>query len=258
MSSGQREVEAKLVIVSDDPREVARSVAELSSLGRLRLVPRGTLSLRDSYLDTEGGAIGRAGASLRIRAAGEERWITLKGASEKDPRTGMVERDELELPWSAEALERVVEALARLGVRLRRSGAGDVTDAGPLEAVAALGLGVVQDRATERRVRDVVAEGADGSAAELVVDSVRYDFGGRTAWHHEVEVEAKGTEGREVVREVAEALLARFPGVLRPWSRGKLSTGRVVERLLRKREAKGLLGPDGDLTPGAYERIARE
>lgn len=256
MSSGEREVEAKLAIVSQKPREVVEEVAALSSLGRFRLVSRGTLSLRDSYLDREDGALRRAGASLRIRTAGEERWITLKGASEKDAGMGMVERDELELPWSMEALERIVAALAGLGVRLRPS--GGVPDGEPLEALGALGLSVVQDRATKRRVRDVVADGAEEPIAELVVDSVRYDFGGRAAWHHEVEVEAKGAGVREVVGEVAEALLARFPEVLRPWTRGKLSTGRAVERLLREGDAEGVLGPDGDLTPAAYERIARE
>jgi len=256
MSRGEREVEAKLAIVSERPRDVVEDVAALTSLGRFRLVHRGTLPLRDSYLDTADGAIREAGASVRVRTVDGERWITLKGPADTDPETATVEREEIEFPWSAEALERVIGALAGLGVRLART--GDAPGGEPLEALGALELRVVQDRATERRVRDVVADGADGPAAEMVVDSVRYDFGGRAAWHHEVEVEAKGAGGRKVVQEAAEALLARFPGVLRPWTRGKLGTGRAVERLLREEDAGGVLGPDGSLTPAAYERIGRE
>jgi inorganic triphosphatase YgiF len=252
MGKQSREVEAKLVIRSERPREIAGEIAALTSLGRFRLVPRGTLFLRDSYLDTEDGELRGADASVRIRSEGGERWITLKGPARKDREAGMVEREELELPWSREALERIVAVLRELNVELSRPRASASDQ--PLEAFRALGLRVIQDRATERRVQDVVTEGEE-PVAELVVDSVRYELDGREVRHHEVEVEAKGTGGEEEVREVAEALRERFPDVLRPWTRGKLSTGRVVERLLRKRKLEGLLGGEGDLMPAAYDRI---
>jgi inorganic triphosphatase YgiF len=254
MGKQNREVEAKLVIRSERPREIAREIASLAAVGRFRLVARGTLALRDSYFDTEDGDLRRAGASLRIRAVDGERWITLKGPAERDAESGTVERDETELPWSREALHRVVAALSALGVDLPsgREGAGGDD---PVAALRALGLRPVQDRATERRVRDVLAEEGGDPVAELVVDSVRYQLDGREVWHHEVEVEAKGRNGGKVVRAVAAALRERFPDTLRPWTRGKLSTGRVLERLLRSRELEGLLGPDGSLTPAAYDRI---
>lgn len=254
MGKQNREVEAKLVIRSDRPREVAEEIASLIAVGRFRLLPRGTLSLRDSYFDTGDEDLRRAGASVRIRAVDGEWWITLKGPAERDARSGTVERDETELPWSGEALDRVVAALSALGVDLSsgREGAGGDD---PVAALRALGLRPIQDRATERRVRDVLREEGGDPVAELVVDSVRYDLGGREAWHHEVEVEAKGRKGVKEVRAVAKALRERFPDALRPWTRGKLGTGRVLERLAGSGELEGLLGPDGSLTPAAYDRM---
>ncbi len=254
MGEQNREVEAKLVIRSDRPRSVAEEIASQAVVGRFRLLPRGTLALQDTYFDTRSEDLRRAGASVRIRAVDGARWITLKGAAAKDAASGTVERDETELPWSREALDRVVVALSALGVRLSASTA-KIKGHDPVSALRALGLRVIQDRATERRVRDVVGEEGGDPLAELVVDSVRYELGGREAWHHEVEVEAKGPGGVTMVREVAETLRARFPDALRPWTKGKLSTGRVLERLRLSGELERLLGPDGSLTSAAYDRI---
>lgn len=250
MSENCREVEAKLLVRSVRPREVAGEVAALGAVARFRLVPRGTVQLRDTYLDTADGALGRAGASVRIRAAGAERWVTFKGPAQRDHAAGVVERSEVELPWRAGAAERIRAAVEEVGVRLPAPPADTGDD--PWKVLGGMGLRVIQDRATERRVREVVAEEDGPPLAELVVDSVRYEVGGGGVWHHEVEVEAKGTGGAAVVREVAEALRERFPGVLVPWTRGKLATGRALERLAREGRLEGLVGPEGELTPEAY------
>lgn len=250
MSGADREVEAKLLVRSPRPREVAGEVAALGAVGRFRLLPRGTLRLRDSYLDTADGALGRAGASVRIRTADAERWVTFKGPARRDRAAGLVERAEAELPWTAGAAERIRAAAAEVGVRLPAPPADAGDD--PWEVLGGMGLRVIQDRATERRVREVVAEEDGPPLAELVVDSVRYEVGGDGVWHHEVEVEAKGEGGAAVVREAADALRERFPGVLVPWTRGKLATGRALERLAREGRLEGVVGPEGDLTPEAY------
>lgn len=253
MSAEGREVEAKLIVVSERPREVVGRLAALDALAGRRLEDRGELRLRDVYWDTEDRALRRARCALRLRHEGAGVRVTLK-AEGREVRPGTADRMEIELPWSAAALERVAAALDGLGVRLPRPPAAE---GAPERALAAMGLGVVQDRATLRRVRDVLRPGPAGGAplAELVVDSVGYGGGGREAWHHEVEVEARGGEGERVLEELADALLALFPGELRPWPHSKQATGAAVEALLAGGEAEGLVGAAGDLAPAAYGRI---
>jgi len=253
MSGGDREVEAKLIVVSERPREVVRRLAALDALAGRRLEDRGELRLRDVYWDTEERALLRARCALRLRHEGAGVRVTLK-AQGREVRPGTADRMEIELPWSAGALERVAGALDGLGVRLPRPPGAE---GAPERVLAAMGLRAVQDRATLRRVRDVLRLGPAGGVplAELVVDSVGYGDGTREAWHHEVEVEARGGEGAAVLEELAGALEALFPGELRPWPHSKQATGAAVEALLAGGDAEGLVGPEGDLAPAAYGRI---
>jgi hypothetical protein len=251
VSGGEREVEAKLIVVSERPRAVVERAAALRELAGYRLEDRGELRLRDVYWDTEDRALRRARCALRLRHGDSGVRITLK-AEGREVRPGTADRMEIELPWSAEALERVAAALDGLGVRLPRPPSAEGE---PGDVLAGMELGVVQDRETVRRVRDVVGAGSGDGAplAELVVDSVGY--GGGEAWHHEVEVEARGDRGAAVLEELSDALGALFPGELRPWPHSKQATGAAVEALLSGGDADGLVSGDGDLAPAAYGRI---
>jgi hypothetical protein len=251
VSGGDREVEAKLIVVSETPRSVVERAAALPELAGYRLEDRGELRLRDVYWDTDDRALLRARCALRLRHEGSGVRITLKAQS-REVRPGTADRMEIELPWSAEALERVAAALDGLGVPLPRP---DSAGGEPGDVLAGMGLRPVQDRETVRRVRDVVRAGSDGGGplAELVVDSVGY--GGGEAWHHEVEVEAHGDRGAAVLEELSDALLALFPGELRPWPHSKQATGAAAETLLAGGEADGLVSAEGDLVPAAYDRI---
>ncbi|HEX2188261.1 MAG TPA: CYTH domain-containing protein [Longimicrobiaceae bacterium] len=251
MAGAEREVEAKLIVVSERPREVVERVAALGSLAGRRLVDRGEQRLRDVYHDTPGGELVRRRAAVRLRHGDGGVRLTLK-AEGRAVRAGTADRLEVEAAWSAAALERVAAALEGLGVGLPRPASADGE---PGEVLARMGLVVVQDRVTVRRVRDVLPPGAGGGAplAELVVDSVGY-VGGR-AWHHEVEVEARGEEGAAALEELEDALAGLFAGELRAWPHSKQATGKAVEALLAGPGGEGLVGPGGDLVPAAYERI---
>lgn len=257
MTNQPREVEVKLIVRSDRPREVVERIAGLDSLAGYWLMERGELRLRDVYLDTADGALVRGRAALRLRYEGARVLVTLKAQPGETTR-GLTDRLEVELPWSAEALRRMAEELAELGIRLPGP-TGDVDAGDPVAALEGMGLRVVQDRVTRRRVRDVVPLGESGARAlaELVVDSVEYGVEGRRAWHHEVEVEGAPGGVPELLEELAGALLARFPDALRPWPHSKQATGKAVEALLEGGGHEGLLGPESDLAPAAYERIDR-
>jgi hypothetical protein len=255
MSEQPREVEGVLLVRADDQEAAGRRVAALEGVDRFELRARPDQRIRDVYLDTGDGALAAAPVAFRVRELDGRPLLTLKA----DPvRAGLAaERLELEAPWSAEALQAVLEELRRRRVELpvppEGAGAGE-----PLADLAALGLRPTQVRETTRTPRDVLERGdpAAGPVAELTVDDVAYRLPAGTARLLEVEVEAKGPGGLETVQALLAALAEAFPGELRPWPHGKLATGRAAERLLAGGGLEGLLDPAGRLRPAAYDRLA--
>jgi inorganic triphosphatase YgiF len=254
MSEGPHEVEGVLLVRAGDQEAAAAKVAGLEAIGRFRLVHRPAQRIRDTYLDTQDGALGAAGVAFRVRELDGSPLLTLKADAVRSGLTA--QRLELEAPWSAAALGMVVDELRRRGVDLPeapdRTGAGE-----PLADLAGLGLRPTQTRETTRTPRDVV-DGDDPAAppvAELTVDDVGYQLPAGTARLLEVEVEAKGAGGAETVDDLLTALTAAFPGELVPWPYGKLATGRAVERLLADGRLEGLLDGSDRIRPAAHELL---
>jgi inorganic triphosphatase YgiF len=255
MSEHPREVEGVLLVRADDQEAAARRVAGLEAVDRFLLRPRPALQIRDVYVDTGDGALAAARVAFRVRVLDGRPLLTLKSAP---VRTGLAgERLELEAPWSAEALQTVLEELRRREVQLPNppegAGAGE-----PLADLAALGLRPTQSRETTRIPRDVLERGDPdaGPVAEMSIDDVAFLLPAGTARLLEVEVEAKGPGGMETVQALLEALAAALPEDLRPWGYGKLGTGRAVERLLAAGELEGLLDEAGRVRPAAHDRLA--
>ncbi len=254
MSEQPREVEGVLLVRADDQEGAGRRVAALEAVDRFELRPRPDQRIHDVYLDTGDGALAAAPVAFRVRELDGRPLLTLKA----DPvRAGLAaERMELEAPWSAEALQAVLEELRRRGVELpvppEGAGAGE-----PLADLAALGLRPTQIRETTRTPRDVLERGGPGAGpvAELTVDDVAYRLPGGTARLLEVEVEAKGPGGLETVQALLAALAEALPEDLRPWPYGKLATGRAVERLLAEGRLEGLLDRDGRVRPAAHDLL---
>jgi inorganic triphosphatase YgiF len=255
MSGRPREVEGVLLVRADDQEAAARRLAALDSVDRFDLRPRPAQRIRDVYLDTAAGDLAGARVAFRVRELDGRPLLTLKA----DPvRSGLAsERLELEAPWSAEALQAVLAELRRRGLQVPEPPAG--AGAGePLADLAGLGLLPTQSRETIRTLRDVLDRGDPdaGPVAELSVDDVAYQLPTGTAGLLEVEVEAKGPGGLETVQALLGALAERFPDDLRPWSYGKLATGRAVERLLADGRLEGLLDAVGRVRPAAHDLLA--
>ena len=264
--SEQREVEGVLLVCADDQEAAGRRVAALEAVDRFDLRPRPPQRIRDVYVDTGDGALAAARVAFRVRELDGRPLLTLKSAP---VRTGLAaERLELEAPWSAEALQVVLEELRRRDVQLptparrgrgtpggapvnRASGRGSrwptwpprpAADPAPRERPHPQGRagpraagGRAGGRADHRR-RHLPAPGRPGAAA-----------GGRGR--------GQGPGGLETVQALLEALAAALPDDLRPWPYGK-GTGRAVERLLAAGELEGLLDPAGRVRPAAHDRLA--
>jgi inorganic triphosphatase YgiF len=255
VSEQPREVEGVLLVRADDQEAAGRRVAALEAVDHFDLRPRPPQRIRDVYVDTGDGALAAARVAFRVRELDGRPLLTLKSAP---VRTGLAaERLELEAPWSAAALQAVLDELGRRGVELPApspgAGAGE-----PLATLAGLGLRPTQRRETTRTPRDVLDRDDPGAGpvAELTVDDVTFLLPAGRARLLEVEVEAKGPGRLETVQALLGALAAALPEDLRPWPYGKLGTGRAVERLLAAGELDGLLDPDGRVRPAAHDRLA--
>jgi hypothetical protein len=248
-----REVESSLAVVSERPEAVLRTIEGRDEIAGHALGATRSERIQDRYLDTSDRRLEMVRIALRVREQDGRMLITLKGPSATG-RWGGEDRLELERDWSKRAWKEVREELQGRGVAIRAPSTGPSS---ALETLAAAGFEIVQDRAAERRIRDVRPRGGgQGRVAELALDTVTYHFPGRDVRHYEVEIEAKTRRGAEAVAAVATALVDRYWPRLRPWRHGKLPTGKTVAALLAEGRVPDLVGRDGALKPQAYDAIA--
>jgi len=255
MRSNSQEIEAALIICSETPHAVSRQIAGLTLIANYRLLPQDSQMIHDLYFDTPDRKLKTQKLALRIREIGVMRWIAFKGPS-KPTDWGGVERLEIEAPWSQDALTRVVKELLDRKIKMLPQHQ-DLDCVHPLDVMTSLGLTVVQDRESHRKVRNIVHLDEESSPvlAELAIDSVIYHFSNQEIYHHEVEIEAKTREGSTALKAVIESLFAMYGPVLRRWDYSKLAIGMVIEKLLSEGAIKGLIDINGNLKPVAYDKI---
>lgn len=248
------ETEIALAICASDAARIARKIAARRALGTYRLEPQATQKIRDVYFDTPAQALQKQKLALRIRELDGAMLITLKGPS-RQTASGAQQRMEIELRWSRAALTRVLRELDARGIALKAS-PRDFGRDDPGATLTRLGLGVIQDRTTRRQIRHIVPHDAPRNRvdAELAIDTVTYRFGKQRVHLREIEIEAKRAPAR--VGEMARQLETLFAPALRAWY-GKLRTGRTLQTLLEQGALQKLLDDENNLTPAAYDRMAR-
>jgi hypothetical protein len=250
-----QETEATLIILSESPDCISRTLATRPSLGGHELEQQKVQAIRDRYFDTPDGALGARGYALRLRESGTGQLIALKGSGRTTGQFSTV-RLEIEGSWSQGALEAIVNELQKQG-GLSIQLPIDLNGGQPDEVLRSIGFCTLQDRETERQLFVVHERGTGNRIAEIAVDSVTYHLSSGEAVHRELEVEAINEQGVAELDRMIQALLERFPGALRPWQHSKLATGLALERQLAGRERPAQLRPDGSLLPAAYDHIER-
>ena len=250
---GDRETEAALIISSEDSRRVLADLADAREVGRYILLSLPPERIRDRYFDTVSGDLARRHLALRVRETDSEALLTLKGP-DRGVGSLATKRLELEAPWSAGALQRALDELAR-HASIRLVPPAIEPDDDPGQVLAQAGFTGIQERLTMRERRNVAPRttrrwrGSEAILAELALDEVEYGTGAGLVRLREVEIEARGEAGAGEVDQIAAALLDRSKGALRPWPYSKLATGKVIERLLGSPELAATLSADGSLTP---------
>ncbi len=245
------EAETTLLICSEHPRSTARAVADLSHIGAFRLVGERCHVLNDTYFDTQGSDLKHRHWILRLRGMDSTWWITLKGPS-REASDGVMERSELEIPWSPDAFVQVMD---KLDIPFASPAARNISSVDAVKVMREHGMVVVQHRVTERRVKNVLSSEQPVVIAEIAIDRVRYDFSGREILHHEIEIESRHDDYRSAVALITDELRERFAPELRVWKVGKLATGLIIDTLVRRNALDGIINEDGSLQPEAYDLV---
>ncbi len=249
-----KEIETTLIVCSSEPYEVVKRLAELDAISEYALVPQATQNIKDTYFDKRDQALQSRKLGLRIRDVNGEQLITLKGPS-KIAEGGVKERLELELKWSEAGLGRVVEELKNWGFETAGLHKG-LDFEQPLRVLSELGLEVKQERENSREVRNVVRKGDAGNVlAELVIDSLTFNFKNLRVHHKEVEIEAKSADGVRLLKSLNEELHTIFPLDLMMWDHSKLAIGLAVGDMADSGDLEAFLDEDNNLKPEAYSRI---
>lgn len=245
------ESELTLVVCSQHPRRVAKEICGLVGIAEFSFLPLKPCTLHDYYFDTPGGELGLRQWALRVRRIGREHWITLKGPPSSS-ESGLVERAEIEVRWSPDALPLLRHRLASIGIRLNPL-LFDPLD--PLGSLNKAGLKMAQRRDTRRQVRGVHLGHHKPLLAELAIDEVTYRWPRGEVIHYEVEIEANSRDGIRAVEALAGHLVMRFKGSLRKWAYSKLATGRAIEELLATGALADMVNRSKALKPAAYDLI---
>jgi len=262
MFPSQSEMEATLIICSQDPEEVAQKIVALTEIKNYRLLPQKPKTIHDIYFDKhdpkseKGDFILEAKKmALRVREIGATHLITLKGPSKKTDWGG-IERPEMERLWCKDAVTSVLKETKHKKLKKLQL-SEDFDRKQPRDVMIGLSLKVVQDRETLRQIRNVVALDDDDSPifGEMAIDSVTYTFGKQKILHYEVELESKMRDGANVVKAVSENLVKMFEPALRRWDYGKLATGKAIEKLLDEGALEGLVDGKNKLKLSAYDKI---
>lgn len=256
------ETETTLLPTGPNPGGFFARLAALTEVAGLSLHARGTRRLVDRYLDTPEGKLREKGIALRLRSVGDDPprgLVTVKGPARLHA-DGRMERSELELPWSAEALEPVLGSLRELGAELPSPRLSSLTGRNTAELLDALGLRTAQERSNERRVLELREE-KGGEAprlrAEMDLDAVTFRLPSRDVRHFEIEIEARGEGGIAASRAVSTALLAGHGTELVLWPYSKTATGEILARLDEEGALAALLDEEGRPTVQAYRKLRR-
>ncbi len=240
------EIEAKFAIPN---RQVYRDFLRVRQLAGFTLAPTGAVNVTDQYVDTADARLLSAGYACRLRTAGTDVLVSLKGLGGAQGAIHHRDEQEVRLPGPILDVHAWPPSPARdLALRL----AGDA----PLQPLFDL---------EQHRVRADVVEPLPGGArqvAELSLDAVRAAVGRRPALYYELEVELTG-EGTEAdLARIAAELAETYH--LTPEPRSKFerglavlgSRGTAVEGRLSPAEHDALQGWTGQADPELARRAA--
>ncbi len=252
-----KELEAKFVVISERPQEIIDKLLHIKAISGYDLSPKKNFEIRDIYFDDDFQRLKKSQLALRIRMSEGRIYITLKGKP-KLSSWGAIERLEVELPWSPNALNKIFKILNEKNIPLERS-ADNFSNEYPILTLERCGLQVVQDRQSYRRAFNVSSSvNKSQHLVELVVDTVKFNLGNQVILHHEIELETLAPAGNAILQELVHTLCKRFYPENLIWKYSKLEIGIAIELLYKNKKLQKYIKGDGNLFPDGYKEIEEQ
>lgn len=242
-----------MVICSENPEDVADRISEITLVSDYRLIHYSTISIRDVYWDNSEGTLRRKRISLRLRKIDNNLLVTIKGGG-KLTDWGGVERLEIEVPWSPDGFYRIIDELKSNSIDLPLN-INNFDTENPAETLVNLGFNPIQDRETNRKIKNITLNKNSEVLAELAIDTVFYKVKDQIVRHFEIEIESKHKNGTEAVKKVLANFSEMFGSLLRIWTFSKLSTGLALEQLSQDKPKEKYFNIRNCILPETYNKI---
>lgn len=249
--ASEKELEAKLIIVSGSPDEIAGKIAELKHIGSLKLAGGLEECFEDVYFDLTDRSLASKMWALRVRHFANHEKIAFKGPA-SETIDGVLERPEHEMQWTKDAPQKIATFLKELGIKIHRI--KKTYTASSEEFLMAAGFTVIQRRHTTRTTRELFAEGNLTAVAELAIDRVTFATDKLLIAHYEVEIESLSPSGPEAIVESVKFLKRKFGASLMLWKYDKLTTVNVIKDLIGDGKLSGV-SLNGFLERSAYNDV---
>lgn len=250
----QTEIEAKIVVYSKRPKPIFSEIGQLEKIDDYFLIPQKTIHIHDCYWDKPDGSLQKNQISFRTRTENSLQFITIKGAA-KVTTWGGVKRKEIEVPWSRDGYNEIIEEMHRRGIDLPQVPNKMKLDSS-VDVFQNLGFVKVQDRKTERQVRNITSGETHPIWAELVLDTVHYEIMNQIIHHFEIEIELKHINGQKALQSVLNFILNSYKSEIRTWTHSKLAIGKSLEQLLTKETWNKYIDINNNILPETYDKIS--
>lgn len=247
--------DVRMAIVPDVADQIIRDIARLSHISNYAFSDRAMDTVVEQCFDTTGGDLREKALELLRWRIGSKALIKLGPLSQNEQGTDS-QKAEFQHPWTDEGLRLVIERLHAHGIAVNRP-APSFRHMEALDQMTRLGFTVIQDRTTQRRVRDIFCLNERGTQvkAEFVLESVTYAFLGATIHHHQVGFKSRTPDGPFVVAAILDMFSDMYKDALRAWNKSTSTTGAAIEMLLKEGDL-GAIGQSQSLSSSAYDKMS--
>jgi hypothetical protein len=246
-----KEIETKLVVLTDEPQLFMDELAARSSFCEYRLTSSKVRVFKDTYYDTGARSLLGKGIALRTREMEGSMLFCIKQDEHIDA-AGTATREEKEMPWSRKCLDHAMHIMQETS-QLYDKIPSDIHS--PSQILACLGLMPIQERETRRVAFDISCPSEREIIAELALDVTCYCTSWYRIFHYEIEVEAKKPSYKPHIICLTDIIRQAYQDRLMPWSHNKLITGLALEQLVAKRELSIIPGKTSHLDCSSYDVI---
>jgi hypothetical protein len=248
------ETEVSLIIFSDTPDIIATKILDLKEIeGYLLDLKDKSEHIHDTYFDTKEAALQAHKISLRIRRVNDlSPLITLKGPSHKTSYSNL-SRIEIEKQWSLDGFTIVINELRKRIPILVLQQYNNFDRAIPNEVIKGIGLYIIQDRDSHRKVKNIMTKKDSSIVAELVIDYTFYNLSNHEpVGYYNIEIESKA-DNKPV--DLTKYLVQMYFPNLKVWEHSKFATGKAIKKFQERGELNSLITNTNILKPSAYNKI---